>query len=372
MHIDNVHERTIDAPPAAVGGLLDTLSSARRPALAPATLATDALRRAPRCRRPRRARLRPLPRRRLRARARGSSSRSIPASASTATTGSWSNRSTTDHCVLRHEMHADAHGAVALDWILVIRALHDACVEDALDCAEHAATGDVRAPARWSVGVRFLRRWVRGRSREQAVAGATTTTTPSRLDRFLPGLRRGRAPRDRRRRAGRGRVGRRPRSRPGPLARRRGAARGAGHPRPLTGKRPQLPRHVGLDTIVANGFVRPRRGPAARARARRGRPVLAAHERHQPGHRRRVRRRSTSPTSPRACGTSPSTPTAPTAPSWPPRPGCTAPTVPPSGSSCATGELVGPFSASRSASCCSARSPAPLARRAWRHHDHRC
>ena len=76
----------------------------------------------------------------------------------------------TASCVLRHEMHADAHGAVALHWTLVIRALHDACVEDALDCAEHAATGEIARPARWSVGVRVLRRWVRGRSRERAVA----------------------------------------------------------------------------------------------------------------------------------------------------------------------------------------------------------
>jgi hypothetical protein len=75
-----------------------------------------------------------------------------------------------DRCTLRHEMHADAHGATALNWVLVIRALHDACVEDALDCAEHATTGAVARPARWSVGVRVLRRWVRGRPRERAHA----------------------------------------------------------------------------------------------------------------------------------------------------------------------------------------------------------
>ena len=69
---------------------------------------------------------------------------------------------------LRHEMHADAHGVAALNWVFVIRALHDACVEDALDCAEHATTGAVARPARWSVAVRVLRRWVRGRSRARA------------------------------------------------------------------------------------------------------------------------------------------------------------------------------------------------------------
>lgn len=72
--------------------------------------------------------------------------------------------------VLRHEMHAEAHGTAVPAWLFVIRVLHDACVEDALDCAEHAVTGEVARPARWSTGVRVLRRTLRRHAREQVPA----------------------------------------------------------------------------------------------------------------------------------------------------------------------------------------------------------
>jgi hypothetical protein len=74
------------------------------------------------------------------------------------------------HCALRHELHAEANGVALVNWLFVVRALHDACVEDALDCAEHAVTGGVPRPTRWTVGVRALRRWVRSRAREEARA----------------------------------------------------------------------------------------------------------------------------------------------------------------------------------------------------------
>jgi hypothetical protein len=40
---------------------------------------------------------------------------------------------------------------------LVFRPLHDALIEDSLDRAEHAVTGIVARPARWSGTVRQLR-----------------------------------------------------------------------------------------------------------------------------------------------------------------------------------------------------------------------
>ena len=169
MHIDNVHERTIEAPAATVGEVLDTLSSPDDrlwPRQAWPPMRFDA----------------PL----------GVGARGGHAFVRYRVVGyrpghrvefAFDPRIGVDgfhafvvepldgrRCVLRHEMHADAHGVAALNWVLVVRALHDACVEDALDCAEHAATGAVARPARWSVGVRVLRRWVRGRSHEEARA----------------------------------------------------------------------------------------------------------------------------------------------------------------------------------------------------------
>jgi len=44
-------------------------------------------------------------------------------------------------------------------WLFVIRPLHDALIEDALDRAETAATGRPVPPRRWSLWVRILRRF---------------------------------------------------------------------------------------------------------------------------------------------------------------------------------------------------------------------
>ena len=74
---------------------------------------------------------------------------------------------TTDHAddgraVLRHTIAMYVRGPARLTWPLMIRPLHDALLEDSLDCAERAITGLVSQPAQWSRYVRFLRR-IRGR-----------------------------------------------------------------------------------------------------------------------------------------------------------------------------------------------------------------
>jgi hypothetical protein len=59
--------------------------------------------------------------------------------------------------VLRHVIEADAIGAAAvLRWLVLLRPVHDAVLEDALDRAEREFTGTVARPARWSPWVRFL------------------------------------------------------------------------------------------------------------------------------------------------------------------------------------------------------------------------
>jgi len=70
-----------------------------------------------------------------------------------------------DGTSLRHVIEADASGAAALRWRAVIEPLHDALLEDALDRAERALTGGVRAPSRWSRRARVLMWLLRRTSR---------------------------------------------------------------------------------------------------------------------------------------------------------------------------------------------------------------
>ncbi len=58
---------------------------------------------------------------------------------------------------LRHTIRADVKGAMRLTWPLALRWLHDACVEDALDCAARAL-GEPLPQRRHSLAVRILRR----------------------------------------------------------------------------------------------------------------------------------------------------------------------------------------------------------------------
>lgn len=70
-------------------------------------------------------------------------------------------------CALRHVIEAEVHGVAVLSWLLVVRPLHDALLEDALDRAERDLTGRVARPARWSPWVRVLLRALASRTRHE-------------------------------------------------------------------------------------------------------------------------------------------------------------------------------------------------------------
>lgn len=61
-------------------------------------------------------------------------------------------------------------------WItypLLNRPLHDALLEDALDCAEKALTGTVKLPAKWNIYVRLLRAIITRTARRNATSKPT-------------------------------------------------------------------------------------------------------------------------------------------------------------------------------------------------------
>ncbi len=58
---------------------------------------------------------------------------------------------------LRHTLEAELRGAMRLSWPLAFRWLHDAAVEDALDCAGKALGQDL-PERRFSMPVKLLRR----------------------------------------------------------------------------------------------------------------------------------------------------------------------------------------------------------------------
>jgi hypothetical protein len=64
--------------------------------------------------------------------------------------------------MLTHTIEMDAGGASAFRWLFVIRPLHNALIEDALDRAERFAGGKP-AKRTWSPWVRFLRRIFRAK-----------------------------------------------------------------------------------------------------------------------------------------------------------------------------------------------------------------
>lgn len=82
-------------------------------------------------------------------------------------------------CMLRHEIVMRTHGLGLFSWPLLIRPLHDALLEDALDNAERAAGCEPAEAARWSPYVRSLRaafalaRRITSRHSEGARSGAT-------------------------------------------------------------------------------------------------------------------------------------------------------------------------------------------------------
>lgn len=62
-----------------------------------------------------------------------------------------------EQTVLRHVIEASGDFRTWLHWAVVVRPLHDALLEDALDLAERAANPSRRVSSRWSLWVRFLR-----------------------------------------------------------------------------------------------------------------------------------------------------------------------------------------------------------------------
>lgn len=71
--------------------------------------------------------------------------------------------------LLRHVLVAEPRGSYRLLLPLVVRWIHDAVVEDALDRAEEAVGAGPAAPARWSAWVRVLRRLTGRPARRRAV-----------------------------------------------------------------------------------------------------------------------------------------------------------------------------------------------------------
>lgn len=60
--------------------------------------------------------------------------------------------------VLRHLVVARADLRTALRWCLLVKPIHDAAIEDALDEVERHLMGKIRRPAQWSTYARWLRR----------------------------------------------------------------------------------------------------------------------------------------------------------------------------------------------------------------------
>jgi hypothetical protein len=61
---------------------------------------------------------------------------------------------------LTHLLVGAPHGRMRIMWPLAVRWVHVAVLTDLLDNAERAATGRVRTPSHWSLGVRLLRRFL--------------------------------------------------------------------------------------------------------------------------------------------------------------------------------------------------------------------
>lgn len=78
---------------------------------------------------------------------------------------------TAAHSVLEHRIEMSASGKALLLWLLAIRPLHDACVEDALSQAQ-VSLGNTPLAVPWSLRVRVLR-WIMARiaARAQPATG---------------------------------------------------------------------------------------------------------------------------------------------------------------------------------------------------------
>ena len=71
------------------------------------------------------------------------------------------------HCVLEHRIEMRTRGAALLYWLLVIRPLHDVCIEDVLSQTQVSLGIEPRPVAR-TAGVRLLRWLASGGGRRAA------------------------------------------------------------------------------------------------------------------------------------------------------------------------------------------------------------
>jgi hypothetical protein len=158
MRIRNVHERHLDAPPERVGAILDTLSSAN-----------DRL--WPHDKWPAQQLDRPLG-----VGARGGHgpvryavSAYVPGRIAefrfdgTGLTADWDGRHLFEviprrsHVILRHTIDAECNPKPWLTWFVMIRPMHNALIEDALDRAQSAVGQAVKRPSRWGLPVKLMR-----------------------------------------------------------------------------------------------------------------------------------------------------------------------------------------------------------------------
>ncbi len=70
---------------------------------------------------------------------------------------------------LRHRLTMRLRGMARLSWPLIFRPLHDALIEDALDCAAAEGAGESVQQRQWSRRVSFLR-WLLGSLKRKGVA----------------------------------------------------------------------------------------------------------------------------------------------------------------------------------------------------------
>ncbi|WP_194432235.1 DUF2867 domain-containing protein [Streptomyces alkaliphilus] len=89
-----------------------------------------------------------------------------------------------DRCLLRHVLDAATPGMELITWPLAVRWMHDAVLEELLDNAQRAAGDVVTRPARRSPWVRLLHRmlWPRPRAVDPPAAAELLRGAPGRVD----------------------------------------------------------------------------------------------------------------------------------------------------------------------------------------------
>ncbi|MEV6836824.1 DUF2867 domain-containing protein [Streptomyces sp. NPDC051133] len=102
-----------------------------------------------------------------------------------------------ERCRVRHVLACETRGLARLRWAFVVRHLHDTVVEEIFDNIERAAAGGVERPVRWSPWVRLLHRlgWARPEAVATPAAARLIRASLVRTDyedayrmRLLPGL----------------------------------------------------------------------------------------------------------------------------------------------------------------------------------------